>query len=111
MHILWFLEGIRNRDRTEGYVNLVPKAGLEPARPRSLPPQGSVSTNFTTSANSINDPNYRCQVGSAHLPHQMMAVTSHLAEAHPRLLEPLFPAAVLRLPMANLQPHPVMTDS
>jgi hypothetical protein len=26
------LEGIRDRDRTEGYVNMVPKAGLEPAR-------------------------------------------------------------------------------
>ena len=29
---------------------LVPKAGLEPARPQALPPQDSVSTNSTTSA-------------------------------------------------------------
>lgn len=29
---------------------LVPMAGVEPARPKSPPPQGGVSTNFTTSA-------------------------------------------------------------
>ena len=28
----------------------MPKAGLEPARLMPLPPQGSVSTNYTTSA-------------------------------------------------------------
>ncbi len=32
---------------------MVPKAGFEPARPKSLPPQDSVSTNFTTSANHV----------------------------------------------------------
>jgi|TARA_B110000263_G_scaffold152428_1_gene132307 hypothetical protein len=26
-------EGMRNREQSEGYVNMVPKAGLEPARP------------------------------------------------------------------------------
>lgn len=30
---------------------MVPKAGLEPAQLAPLPPQGSVYTNFTTSAN------------------------------------------------------------
>ena len=30
------------------YSNLVPKAGLEPARLAPLPPQDSVSTNSTT---------------------------------------------------------------
>ncbi len=32
---------------------MVPKAGFEPARLSPLPPQGSVSTNFTTSATRI----------------------------------------------------------
>ena len=32
-------------------IFMVPKAGLEPARPSPLPPQDSVSTNSTTSAN------------------------------------------------------------
>ena len=30
--------------------NLVRKGGLEPPRPKALPPQGSVSTNSTTTA-------------------------------------------------------------
>ena len=31
---------------------MVPKRGLEPRRPKALPPQDSVSTSFTTSARS-----------------------------------------------------------
>jgi hypothetical protein len=33
--------------------NMVPKTGLEPARLAPLPPQGSVSTNFTTWAKTV----------------------------------------------------------
>ncbi len=36
---------------TSLYFSLVPMAGVEPARPKSPPPQDGVSTNFTTSAN------------------------------------------------------------
>ena len=43
-------EDMNSREQSEGYVNMVPKAGLEPARASSLPPQDSVSTNSTTSA-------------------------------------------------------------
>ncbi len=32
------------------FLLLVPKRGLEPLRPKALPPQDSVSTSFTTSA-------------------------------------------------------------
>src|SRR5690606_379851 len=32
-------------------VNMVPKGGLEPPRPKPLPPQGSASTNSATWAN------------------------------------------------------------
>src|SRR3990167_2431132 len=38
------------------FQKMVPKAGLEPARLAPLPPQDSVSTNFTTSAGSDNVP-------------------------------------------------------
>ena len=31
-------------------TNLVPTAGVEPAQPKPPPPQGGVSTSFTTSA-------------------------------------------------------------
>ena len=41
---------VHSRELPEGYVNMVPKAGLEPARASSLPPQDSVSTNSTTPA-------------------------------------------------------------
>ncbi len=34
-------------------TKLVPMAGVEPAQLSLLPPQGSVSTNFTTSANIV----------------------------------------------------------
>ena len=43
-------EDMNSREQSEGYVNMVPKAGLEPARASSLPPQDSVSTNSTTPA-------------------------------------------------------------
>ncbi len=35
-------------------IELVPWAGLEPACPGALPPQDSVSTNFTTTARSYS---------------------------------------------------------
>ena len=35
---------------TESELYMVPMAGVEPAQLTPLPPQGSVSTNFTTSA-------------------------------------------------------------
>ena len=51
MHILSFYV------RADLYVRpfriMVPKAGLEPARLSPLPPQGSVYTNFTTSAETL----------------------------------------------------------
>ena len=37
-------------DECSIWFNMVPKAGLEPARVSPLPPQDSVSTNSTTSA-------------------------------------------------------------
>jgi hypothetical protein len=36
--------------KSPGTFIMVPKRGLEPRRPKALPPQDSVSTSFTTSA-------------------------------------------------------------
>ena len=35
------------------YVVLVPETGFEPARPKTLPPQGSMSANFITPAINV----------------------------------------------------------
>jgi hypothetical protein len=37
---------------------MVPKAGLEPAHPKALPSEDSVSANFTTSAKSLTQKSY-----------------------------------------------------
>ena len=61
---------------------LVPKAGLEPARPKSPPPQDGVSTNSTTSAKSlINYLGYRFQRYPL-LVHQMQEHQRHLQQVH-----------------------------
>ena len=43
-------KGLRLTDATPCFLIMVPKRGLEPRRPKALPPQDSVSTSFTTSA-------------------------------------------------------------
>ncbi len=43
-------KALRKTGSDRSPLNMVPKAGLEPARLAPLPPQDSVSTNSTTSA-------------------------------------------------------------
>ena len=40
--------------RADILIIVVPETGLEPVRHYALPPQGSVSTNFTTRAQGLN---------------------------------------------------------
>ncbi len=44
---------------------MVSMAGVEPARREALPPQGSVSTNFTTSTNLLLQEAFYCLGKSA----------------------------------------------
>ena len=46
------------RYRKVTYFNMVPWAGLEPAQPKPLPPQDSVSTNFTTRARDAHSTDF-----------------------------------------------------
>ena len=48
-------KGDRKRLFLLAFISMVRKRGLEPRRPKALPPQDSASTNFATSASL-----YRC---------------------------------------------------
>ena len=63
--IVWFKKRVYSRSCKPSFF-MVPKAGVEPARPKAQPPQDCVSASSTTSA-LINEGHTMCGTQCVHI--------------------------------------------